>query len=139
MITEDFEPRPSVTAYNHDDTSATLKKKFVKDFETRPGAAANIDEVGPKGEKLTTVNNEFEPRPSVTSYNDENIDAMLKKRIVKNSEFEPRPSVTAYNDEVIGATLKNKFVKNFEFGYKGEKPMVNDEFEPRPSITKYND
>ncbi|XP_057749373.1 organ-specific protein S2-like [Arachis stenosperma] len=100
MILEDFEPRPSVTAYNDDNIHSKLKNK------------------------------EFEPRPSVTAYNNDNIQSKLK-----NGGFEPRPSVTAYNNDNIHYSK----LKNNEFEPRPSVTTYNKEFEPIPSVTKYND
>lgn len=54
------------------------------------------DKVGHKSEK-PSVNNEFEPRPSVTRYSDDIVGYKGKKPSI-NSEFEPGPSASKYND-----------------------------------------
>ncbi|RYR22828.1 hypothetical protein Ahy_B03g068122 [Arachis hypogaea] len=91
------------------------EKKNNKEFEARPSVTAyNNDNV-----HGMLKNNEFEPRPSMTAYNNDNIQSKLK-----NSGFEPRPSVTAYNNE---------------FEPRPSVTTYNKEFEPIPSVTKYND
>ncbi|RYR70033.1 hypothetical protein Ahy_A03g016548 isoform C [Arachis hypogaea] len=122
MILEDFEPRPSVTAYNDDNIHSKLKNK---EFEPRPSVTAyNNDNIQSK-----LKNSGFEPRPSVTAYNNDNANVMIK-----NNEFEPRPSVTAYNNDNIHSKLKKS-----EFEPRPSVTTYNKEFEPIPSVTKYND
>lgn len=60
---------------------------------------------------------DFEPRPSVTSYHDDDVDQEEKKFV---KDFEPRPSASAYNDDDVD----QKFVKDFE---------------PRPDATVYRE
>ncbi|KAK6784026.1 hypothetical protein RDI58_017480 [Solanum bulbocastanum] len=105
-----FEPRPTVTAYYHDD--ASLKQE--KSFEPRPTATSYHDnEVSLKGEKS------FEPRPSTTAYHHDNVGLKQEKSsFIK--DFEPRPTTTSYRDD--------------EVSLKEEKS-----FEPRPNVSMYND
>ncbi|KAJ1378522.1 Organ specific protein [Sesbania bispinosa] len=63
VFTEEFEPRPNVSAYEDDDTKGN--KRYTKDFEPRPNVSAYEDD-----EKPAPVNTDFEPRPSATKYND---------------------------------------------------------------------
>ncbi|KAL4327123.1 hypothetical protein AHAS_Ahas13G0068600 [Arachis hypogaea] len=72
---------------------------------------------------------DFKRRPSITAYNNDNIDSKLK-----NIKFEPRPSATAYNNDNIDFKLKNS-----EFEPNPNAIAFNKEFEPIPSLTKYND
>ncbi|KAI4297425.1 hypothetical protein L6164_037317 [Bauhinia variegata] len=87
---------------------------------------------------------DFEPRPSVTDYNN-GIVAIEKKPFTKG--FEPRPSVTNYNNSMV-TMVKKLFTESFEL-----KPSVTDynngivtiekrsftkDFELRPSATDYN-
>ncbi|MED6204133.1 hypothetical protein PIB30_116778 [Stylosanthes scabra] len=125
-ILQDFEPRPSVTAYNNNNVHSKLLKNSELLFEPRPSVTAyNNGNV-----HAMLKNSEFEPRPSVTAYNNKNIDSKLK-----NSEFEPRPSVTAYNNDNVDSKLKNN---NNEFEPRPSVTAYNKEFEPIPSVTKYN-
>ncbi|KAE8008509.1 hypothetical protein FH972_005014 [Carpinus fangiana] len=60
---------------------------------------------------------DFEPRPNVSSYNDDDV-GQEEKKFVK--DFEPRPSASAYNDDDVD----QKFVKDIE---------------PRPDATVYRE
>ncbi|KAK7312352.1 hypothetical protein VNO77_36143 [Canavalia gladiata] len=66
------------------------------------------------------VNNEFEPRPSASKYDD----------------FEPRPSITKYNDDFEPRPRATKYD---DFEPRPSITKYNDDFEPRPSASKYND
>ncbi|MED6166095.1 hypothetical protein PIB30_105718 [Stylosanthes scabra] len=124
-------------------------------------------------EKVITVEKEvilqdFETRPSVTSYNDELVGHHHQhhhhhhhegdKLTLMKTKFEPRPSVTAYNnDNAHSKLLKNNefeprpsvtaynndnvdsMLKNSEFEPRPSVTAYNKEFEPIPSVTKYND
>ncbi|KAL5073684.1 hypothetical protein RYX36_012668 [Vicia faba] len=89
----------------------------------------------------------FEPRPNVSSYEDDDIGVIEKKKFVK--DFEPRPNVSSYEDDDIGVIEKKKFVKDFEprpnvSSYednnanngKENKKAIKD-FEPRPNLSAY--
>lgn len=44
VFTEDFEPRPNVSAYDDDNVDTKKNKEFVKDFEPRPNVSAYDDD-----------------------------------------------------------------------------------------------
>ncbi|KAL0384104.1 UNVERIFIED_CONTAM: hypothetical protein Sradi_2804700 [Sesamum radiatum] len=107
----DFEPRPSATAYTNND-EMEKEKYFLKDFESRPSATAYADNDEMKEGKSFVKN--FEPRPNLSAYTD-NSDMEKEKSFVKDfdnkemkeeksftKEFEPRPNLSAYNDDAVG-------------------------------------
>uniref|UniRef100_A0A7C8YJH6 Organ specific protein n=1 Tax=Opuntia streptacantha TaxID=393608 RepID=A0A7C8YJH6_OPUST len=56
------------------------------------------------------------------------------------SDFDPRPSVTAYQDDINPSRVKspNSDCNSHQDGPKSKKPYMDD-FEPRPNISVYND
>jgi len=56
------------------------------------------------------------------------------------SDFDPRPSVTAYQDDINPSQVKstNSDCNSHQDGPKSKKPNMDD-FEPRPNISVYND
>ncbi|XP_027355378.1 organ-specific protein P4-like [Abrus precatorius] len=109
------------------------------EFEPRP-SVTNYDDFEPR--PSTTKYNDFKPRPSTTKYND----FEPRSSVSKYNDFEPRPSTTKYNDfEPRSSVSKyNDFeprpstTKYNDFEPRSSTTKYND-FEPRPSTTKYND
>ncbi|GMJ03541.1 hypothetical protein HRI_004023300 [Hibiscus trionum] len=65
-LSDDSEPRPSVTAYIDDRKSSS----FAEDFEPRPSVTAyGGDDAGLKGKKKSFTSN-FEPEPNISVYQD---------------------------------------------------------------------
>ncbi|KAJ1397713.1 Organ specific protein [Sesbania bispinosa] len=88
-------------------TQVTIEKKvFVEDFEPRPNVSAYEDDDIDAKEKKKVVK-DFEPRPNVSAYGDDDKnDAKEKKKYVK--DFEPRPNVSAYGDDEIDSKDKEE-------------------------------
>ncbi|WMV37008.1 hypothetical protein MTR67_030393 [Solanum verrucosum] len=96
-----FEPRPTITAYHHNDTA--LKQE--KSFKSRPTATSYRDnKVILKGEKS------FEPRPSATGYHHDDV-SLKQEKSSFTKDFEPRPIATSYRDDEV-MSLKNKSLLN---------------------------
>lgn len=69
VFTGYFEPILNMSAYDDNDVDTKENKGFVKDFEPRQSVTSyNDNKAGYKGEYLL-VNSQFEPRLSVTRYN----------------------------------------------------------------------
>ncbi|KAB1207262.1 Organ-specific protein S2 [Morella rubra] len=69
-----------------------IEKPFVKDFEPRPNVSAyNDDDAGHETEEKFVK--DFEPRPNVSAYNDND-----KPKEEKQPEFEPAPDTTIYHE-----------------------------------------
>ncbi|KAI7980210.1 hypothetical protein LOK49_Contig180G00029 [Camellia lanceoleosa] len=97
--------------------SSPLSDKKTDCHTTTEAAANNNQLVNDSAEKKAFVK-DFEPRPNVSSYHDDEVD-LKGKPFVK--DFEPRPDISAYHDD--------------EVDLKG-KPFVKD-FEPRPDVSAY--
>lgn len=93
-------------------------KSFNKDFEPRPSLTGYDNGIGLKDEKK--FDKDFEPRPSLTGYDN---GKGLEGKKSFNENFEPRPSATGYDNGT---------------GLKGGR-MFDKDFEPRPSATGYDD
>jgi hypothetical protein len=55
---------------------------------------------------------DFEPRPNISAYNDDDVGREKEKKFVK--DFEPRPNLSAYDDDDVGQETEKKFVKDFD-------------------------
>ncbi|KAJ7961948.1 Organ specific protein [Quillaja saponaria] len=110
-IVEDFEPRPSATAYDGDNKGFRSKKVLVKDFEPRPSITAyDGDDNGARSK--SKFFKDFEPRPSASAYDGGDNGDRSESNFVK--DFEPRPSASAYDGGDNGDRSKSNFVKDFE-------------------------
>ncbi|KAI5314251.1 hypothetical protein L3X38_043427 [Prunus dulcis] len=67
----------------------------------------------------------------------------VKKPFVEVEEFEPRPSLTSYNHDETKAKLSSKDnagpKAKQSFAAKEYKQPFEEDFEPRPSASVYND
>ncbi|XP_021829915.1 organ-specific protein S2-like [Prunus avium] len=67
----------------------------------------------------------------------------VKKPFVEVEEFEPRPSLTSYNDDETKAELSSKHnagpKAKQSFAAKEDKQPFEEDFEPRPNLSVYND
>ncbi|KAF5755818.1 putative organ specific protein [Helianthus annuus] len=89
------------------------------DFEPRPNISVydnDTDLKDLKGKK--NVGEEFEPRPNISVYD---TDTNLKGQRNVDEEFEPRPNISVYDNDT---SLKGKVT-------------LSKEFEPRPNISVY--
>lgn len=77
-------------------------------------------------EKVKSFADDFEPRPNISAYNDDD-----SKTFSEN--FEPRPNISAYNE---GET---KSRDDRTVGTKEANKPFADDFEPRPNISVYNE
>ncbi|GMJ06894.1 hypothetical protein HRI_004358600 [Hibiscus trionum] len=99
------------------------KSAFAEDFEPRPNISAYGDDENLKVKKLSSFAEDFEPRPNISAYGD---DANLKGKESSSfaEDFEPRPNISAYGGD---GDLKGK-----------EKSFTSD-FEQEPNISVYQD
>ncbi|XP_021829931.1 organ-specific protein S2-like [Prunus avium] len=67
----------------------------------------------------------------------------VKKPFVEVEEFEPRPNVSSYNDDETKAELSSKNnagpKAKQSFAAKEDKQPFEEDFEPRPNVSVYND
>ncbi|KAG9142606.1 hypothetical protein Leryth_011702 [Lithospermum erythrorhizon] len=106
--TKEFEPRPSVSAYDNELRLEGENKSFLKDFEPRPSATTYKND---EAEKSLTSTKDFNPRSNISIYIDE-IEVKGKNKSFLN-DFEPRPSATAYKNDV-GMNEYTSFSNDFE-------------------------
>lgn len=66
VFSDEFEPRPNISAYDHDDTKEN--KKYMKDFEPRPNISAYNEDIDATKKQVVKA---FEPRPNISAYNDD--------------------------------------------------------------------
>ncbi|KAK7257935.1 hypothetical protein RIF29_32268 [Crotalaria pallida] len=123
----------------------TIQEQHVEDFihKFEEFLVANAEVT--KGNKVFVE--DFEPRPSRTIYDNENVDTKENKEFFKdfkpkqsiggfnsvNTEFEPIPSASAYNP------VDTKFEpRSSASAYNPVDNPVDTKFEPRPSASAYN-
>ncbi|PQP95895.1 organ-specific protein S2 [Prunus yedoensis var. nudiflora] len=67
----------------------------------------------------------------------------VKKPFVEVEEFEPRPNVSSYNDDETKASLSSKDnagpKAKQSFAAKEDKQPFEEDFEPRPNVSVYNE
>lgn len=130
-VSEDFEPRPSVTAY--------VKQDSVRhDFEPRPSATAYV--------KQDSSRENFEPRPSITAYVNEmgTTTSVMSKRDEEEeaakpallNSFEPRPNVSSYHDGDTSVVVVIE-EKQPKMEKEEDDRVSNTSFEPRPNVSAY--
>ncbi|KAK8490266.1 hypothetical protein V6N11_048192 [Hibiscus sabdariffa] len=99
------------------------KSAFVDDFEPRPNVSAYGDDENLKVKKPSSFAEDFEPRPNVSAYGDD-ADLKGKKSSSFAKDFEPRPNVSAYGDDG---------------NLKGKAKSFTGDFEQEPNVSVYHD